>query len=242
MFWSYTLKDVVEVEPVYFPVESTTPSSCSGSPTACSSTSSTTPLASWSDLILHRLTERYVGKVVPRLGFCVAVEHILEYTPCEVKGPNGSAWLTAIFDVCVFAPTPGTRFRAKIAHQEESGLYLRMDFFASYRVFVPADQLLEGSVFDVASGRWALPVESEEGVEDDQAVASESGSIPPLCNHYISEEDVIAKVVQCVVFDGDRRKASATTTTPELMYITASFRGDCLGPVAWFEDEDEEAL
>lgn len=231
----------------------------------------------WSDLLLHRLTERYVGKVVPRLGFCLAVEHILEYTPCVIQGPHAAAWTTAVFDICVFAPSPATRFRAKISHQDELGIRLSIDFFAGFRIFVPAAELVEGSVFNKDTATWALMMTEEDGEEEvavmghgggagengkeeEEKSASpsphassalmdnvEDGAVP--FNLYVHLEDVIAKVIRCDIIDrGIKQDASpfASSSLPpyahdaeqegeELMAIVASFRGDCLGPISWFD-------
>lgn len=290
MFWSYTLKDVVEIEPVYFPSPVADQSSekrsnemsvtasggsvlspslpnvvmkaccCAennaskdGHDLFCSTTKIeeievkpivASSISIWSDLILHRLTERYVGKVVPRLGFCLAVEHVLEYSPCEVKGPHGSAWLTAVFDICLFAPVPFTRFRAKIVGQDEGGIILCIDFFASYRILVPPKELVDGSAFDKVTGRWFLPVtendEEKEAIEGDSSAISDA-ECNNSCNFYLHQEDVVAKVVSCYIVGGESNPHN-TAEKEELMSITASFQGDCLGPISWFEDIIEEQL
>lgn len=290
MFWSYTLKDVVEIEPVYFPSPAVEKSSekrsektgvtdsrgnvlltslpnvvmkaCCCTETSgkkvehdlsCSTAKVETievkpivasSISIWSDLILHRLTERYVGKVVPRLGFCLAVEHVLEYSPCEVKGPNGSAWLTAVFDICLFAPVPFTRFRAKIVEQGEEGIILCIDFFAAYRILVPPKELVDGSAFDKASGRWFLPVtenDEEKEVKEGDSSAFPDTEINTSCNFYLHHEDVVAKVLSCHIAGGDAPTHN-TAEKEEIMSITASFQGDCLGPVSWFEETVEEQL
>lgn len=265
MFRSFTLKDIVEVEPVYFPrgdnlglssqqsiagKESTLNTDCSSEEQnnrSCSERkeasvsierASTLPLpvsaprlSLWSEIILHRLTERYVGKVVPALGFCVAVEHVLEYTPCEVKGPTGSAWLTAVFDICIFAPLPDSRLRATIVRQDETGVFLSIDFFSAFIIFVPGAELVEGSHFDPTACSWALPVEDSPSAHSPSSAAGDSTAQ----NYYTVNEDVIAKVLACSIITDARLM---NEKNEPLMSITASFRGECLGPVAWYEDED----
>lgn len=319
MFWTYTLKDVVEIEPVYFPSPALTESIVSAreepyfsshrmssrrdvaedpphpplpavvikickpkseegedgsveakrilhymtSTTAMGTSSSredeqvteipvrsmvAPSISVWADIILHRLTERYVGKVVPRLGFCVVVDHLLEYTPCEIKGPHASAWVTAVFEICVFAPVPLTRFRAKIVAQDPSGMYVSIDFFEAYRIFIPAAELVEGSTFDPTTGRWYLPMSEEE--EEREPEEEEENAKPSMapdttaelpCNYYMHQEDVIAKVLHCVIAGNTSSAVPHNEDGEEgLMSITASFRGDCLGPVSWFDEVGEE--
>eukprot|EP00796_Vickermania_ingenoplastis_P012032 gene12032-8285_t len=236
MFWSHTIKDVVEVEPVYYPVEQEVaqgPSSATAKPPAVAAAVTEKSIASpaislWADLILHRLTERYVGRVVESLGFCVAVEHVLEYSPCQVRGPTASAWMTAVFDICVFAPAPGTRLRACVSHQTERGVFLRVDFIAAFPILVPADQLVEGSRYNELGAEWLLPL--DDSPENASGVAAFDLD---KCNRYRAGDEVIVKVLACNLSRGGGAGA------PPEMEVLASCRGDCLGPVAWFEEGDD---
>ncbi|KPA77643.1 putative DNA-directed RNA polymerase III subunit [Leptomonas pyrrhocoris] len=112
------------------------------------------------DVVLHRLTERYVGRVVPSRGLCVAITDVMEYSASCVRGAAASAWLTATFGVCVFAPTPGTRMRARIAHQSAAGVFLTLDLFVSVPFLVPAAVLVPGSRYHAAQRCWYLPLDS----------------------------------------------------------------------------------
>lgn len=210
------MQDAVEIEPVYF----LTPMEIESQETSGSQ---------WAGRVLHRLTERYVGKVIPSLGLCVAIEEVLEFTPCEVVGSGGSAWLTAVFDVCVFAPSPSTRLRAQILTQSEAGITLQLSFCPAFPILIEAHELVEGSIFDKAAGQWCLPIE-EEG--HDASVS------PPPSNPYRRNEDVVCRVVSCRVHSKDNNEWAEGAE--KLMEIRASLRGDCLGPAAWFEEEQTD--
>lgn len=263
MFWSYTVKDVVEVEPMYFPPYPPSRSplgsleslgvyeeGCAAPASSSSAFFASIPpvsgavvgegaettikpivapaLSRWSDIVLHRLTERYVGRVVPRLGLCVAVEHVLEYTPCSVRGPHGSAWLGAVFDICVFAPAPGTRLRAKISSQNDTGIYLRVDFAAAFPIHVPAAQLVDGSLFDAERKQWCLPLQDEGEGESGEGGGEE------YRNYYTVNEDVVVKMLSCDVCGGEGEHSQPEAAL--LMRLVGSFQGDGLGPVVWYDE------
>lgn len=244
----------------------------------CLSSSTSTPYTlTFDDVLLHRVTERYVGKVIPAVGLCVAVVRVLAYSPSEIKGPAASAWVTATFEVCVFAPTTGERLRAHIAHQDHRGLFLSVDFFAAMPFVVPATQLVAGSLFDRNRGSWYLPLDDDGGGaaaerrdQQQQQQRAENdddgGGGDTTRNYYVVGEDVVVKVLQCIVRSelevregvaadvqcGHRSLDSSGADggsggLPQtgagngpgplpLMEIVGSFVGDGLGPTAWFEE------
>ncbi|CAJ1006136.1 putative SHS2 domain found in N terminus of Rpb7p/Rpc25p/MJ0397/RNA polymerase III subunit Rpc25 [Leishmania naiffi] len=177
MFSSYILYDTVAIEAVYFPRHFS--NECTGSSGAAmtattrgtSSAATATAAASRNgddevysltlrDILLHRLTERYVGRVIPSRGLCVAITEVMEYSASSVRGAAASAWLTATFGVCVFAPTPGTRLKARIAYQTAAGVYLTIDLFVAIPFLVSAESLVPGSCFSAAQGFWYLPLDT----------------------------------------------------------------------------------
>lgn len=155
------------------------------------------------DVLLHRLSERYVGRIVPRCGLCVAIGDIVDYSAADIKGPSASAWMAAVFTACIFRPTPGTRMRAVIAGQNPAGLSLHVDFFSAYSIFVPGSELVPGSLYHSAKGAWYLPVEAEEeegqpdSLPQDPTFAGEEDFL----NFYTNGESVVLRVTECVVRD-----------------------------------------
>lgn len=228
LFHSYVARDVVEVEPVYFPERVAE----AGAETDAERQRYQ---LTFDDILVHRLTERYVGRVVPGLGLCVAIHDIVQYAHGAVRGPSASAWLTAQFRLCVFAPTPGARLRATISAQTREGIHLTLDFF-HFLFFVPGDLLIQPSFYHEKKKCWVLQVEGDE--EDDA-----SG---PTLNSYENGDEVVVKVEQVTVRDlvdfhggvaaksgGGVAEGSAATKLP--MEIRGSFLGTGLGPVLWFE-------
>ncbi|KEG09486.1 DNA-directed RNA polymerase III subunit [Trypanosoma grayi] len=250
LFYSYIARDVVEVEPVYFPERQAPATSSSSSALAVAEEDAEEHLGeqlyqpTFEDILMHRLTERYVGKIVPGYGLCVAVHDLLQYTPGVVRGTSASAWLTARFRLCVFAPTPGARLRATISAQNRDGIFLSLDFF-QFVFFVPGDLLVSPSTYHAEKKCWVLHVEADE--EDDTA--------EPALNPYENGDEVIVKVERVIVRElvdfhgnvgtkggssgggaagGQMGEGASTAQSP--MEVLGSFVGTGLGPVLWFEE------
>lgn len=237
MFSSYILYDTVAIEAVYFPRDFPSASTTASNSSATANTGSSNSNAAsddasaayaltMRDILLHRLTERYVGRVIPSRGLCVAITEVLEYSASSVRGAAASAWLTATFGVCVFAPRPGTRLKARIAHQSAAGVHLTMDLLVSIPFLVPAELLVPGSLYSAAQGVWHLPVDAE-GDADEGADGARGGrgakagegapaSPAPLTgsaagaetataaaaacyNTYVAGAEVLVKVESCTV-------------------------------------------
>nr|CCC95854.1 unnamed protein product [Trypanosoma congolense IL3000] len=242
LFYGYVMRDVVEVEPVYLPDRAGTAPPSRGT---CDTEEIRPYQVTVDDVLLHRLTERYVGKMIPSLGLCVAIQELIHHTPGTVRGSAASVWFTAEFRVCVFAPTPGARLRATISAQTREGIYLSLDFF-HFVLFVPGDQLISPSFFDERSMCWALSVED---VADEDAV-----------NPYEKGDEVIVRVDRVVVRDPTDLQGSHSSRITAIddvshtsgagagvkgvakeldcaqwpMEVYGSFLGTGLGPVMWF--------
>ncbi|KAK7198728.1 DNA-directed RNA polymerase III subunit [Novymonas esmeraldas] len=254
MFSSYVLYDTVAIEAVYFPRDF--PSARDGAGGAAASPASSSSGAddgntSYSltlhDILLHRLTERYVGRVVPSRGLCVAVTEVMDYSASSVRGAAASAWLTATFGVCVFAPVPGTRLKARIAHQTAAGVLLTMDLFVAIPFLVPAEMLVAGSRFSPTHGYWYLPMEAEEQESGDPPTAV-SASTAAAYNPYTVGAEVIVKVESCTVQSEEAVLAADEVEGVDggggggggavpIMELRGSFLGDALGPMSWFAED-----
>ncbi|KAG5485542.1 hypothetical protein LSCM1_07629 [Leishmania martiniquensis] len=287
MFSAYILYDTVAIEAVYFPRDF--PKECASgsravSTTAARGTPSTTAATAASgsdgddelysltlrDILLHRLTERYVGRVIPSRGLCVAITEVMEYSASSVRGAAASAWLTVTFGVCVFAPSRGTRLKARIAYQTAAGVYLTMDLFVAIPFLVPSELLVPGSRFSTAQGFWYLPLDTEEqeggghdaegngdpamaavGVGSDKcggdalmssALSSPTGVAAAPYNPYTVGAEVIVKVESCTVLSEEAVSAAEETSGAgaiHIMELRGSFVGDALGPMSWFEKDDD---
>lgn len=161
MFLLVTVKDVVEVEPAYFSPVCTS----SADPTTPTTTATTTYQLTSDEILLHRITERYVGKVIPGQGLCVAAHAVLSLTPGVIRGPCGSSWTWATFQAVVFCPAAGEIIRAKISRQSPDGIYLSLEFFDE--IFIPGSSLVQpGSSYDDEKKLWCYQFTEPAGVED----------------------------------------------------------------------------
>ncbi|KAF8303679.1 putative DNA-directed RNA polymerase III subunit [Trypanosoma cruzi] len=265
IFYSYVVRDVLEVEPVYFQGRVTVSSTSSFAAAAAAAKVAEEDVeeqldkqhyqVTFEDILMHRLTERYVGKIVPGCGLCVAIHDILQYTQGIVRGPSASAWLTAQFRLCIFAPTPGARLRATISAQTREGIFLTLEFF-QFVFFVPGDLLVAPSSYHEEKKCWVLHVEEEE--EDDVEEGEEKGALESALNPYENGDEVIVKVEHVIVRElvdfhsnvgtksqnnninnvnsgvsADGKEGSPTSQSP--MEVRGSFVGTGLGPVLWFE-------
>ncbi|KAG5510641.1 hypothetical protein JKF63_06939 [Porcisia hertigi] len=281
MFSSYILYDTVAIEAVYFPRDSANKSSGGGGSAATTTALGTSPAATATtaansggdddeaysltlrDILLHRLTERYVGRVIPSRGLCVAITEVMEYSASCVRGAAASAWLTVTFGVCVFAPNPGARLKARIAYQTAAGVYLTMDLFVAIPFLVPAEMLVPGSRFSAAQGFWYLPLDTEDqdaggqGAERDgdsameavglgsdalasNALSSQTSAATAPYNAYMVGAEVIVKVESCTVQSEETVSAAEEADSNgggpiHVMELRGSFIGDALGPMLWFE-------
>ncbi|CAC9454996.1 putative DNA-directed RNA polymerase III subunit [Leishmania infantum JPCM5] len=296
MFSSYILYDTVAIEAVYFPRHFTNECADSGGAAATNTTRGPSSAATATvavrsdgdnecysltlrDILLHRLTERYVGRVIPSRGLCVAITEVMEYSASSVRGAAASAWLTVTFGVCVFAPNPGTRLKARIAYQTAAGVYLTMDLFVAIPFLVPAEMLVPGSRFSAAQGFWYLPLDTEDqeggersaelgagpavagmgqgsGKDGDgygsdtlasSALSSTTAAAAAPYNAYMVGAEVIVKVASCTVQseetvsaaeDADGASGGDSGAIP-IMELRGSFVGDALGPMSWFEKDDD---
>jgi DNA-directed RNA polymerase III subunit RPC8 len=216
MFSSYVLYDTVAIEAVYFPHHAALASTDAHSNSSNGDDDNATYELTMREIVLHRLTERYVGRIIPSRGLCVAITEVMEYSASSVRGTAASAWLTATFGVCVFAPRPGTRLKARIAHQDATGVHLTLDLFVAIPFLVPAVMLVPGSRYHAAQRSWYLPLEGNGGEEGEgesdaaqDGLAGGSGSTTAAStstcspsvphNRYVVGAEVIVKVVSCNV-------------------------------------------
>lgn len=236
--------------------------------------------ATITDALIHRLTEKYVGKVLPGCGLCVAIRSLLESSGAEIRGPSASAWVGVVFEACVLAPSAGARLRATVIGHSRQGLHASLMSFLDgvMSIIVPAAELNTGACYDAMAGLWFLPIDGdeEEGEgegsmppavkkeeEEDGYGLNGSGSSSGHRNYYTVGDTVLLRVVSSSVMDEQAMQGAAaqheqqqtTTTTFDggdaavvvnggdvgaLIEVVGSFVGEGLGPMVWFDDEEEE--
>lgn len=203
MFHLLRLKDAIEVEPAYFP------KAASGSPAGDKY------VATFSDLLWHRLSEKYVSKVIPGQGVCVSVVEVLEHSFGNIRGEDGAAWSTVVFTVMVACPVRGQRLSGTVASQDEGGIHLSLEVLT---VRVPSHLLIEGSQFDPARRVWFMIADEEN----------------PSVKTYYSLGDECIVAIDSVRVRTQADVGQAERTAP--IEVTGSFTASSgLGPKRWFE-------
>jgi DNA-directed RNA polymerase III subunit RPC8 len=238
MFFLLRLRDTIEIEPAYFspeklqqpPVSSplvTTTSSGDAAPAADSGNRRYAP--SHEDILWHRVSERYVGKVIPSRGLCIAIAELVQFSNSTIRGSDGSSWTSVTFDAVVLRPEVGERIRANIHRQTEKGIYLSVELF--HDIFVPASHLVHPSIYDESTGTWHLKIEDED-----------AGNGAVTLNPYRKDDDVIVMVRDVVVRSSvDLLSADESSLGPGMldddspMVVIGSFLDVGLGPCVWFE-------
>lgn len=221
MFILVKVLDVVEVEPAYFSPE-LQPDRRQALRAAVDGSCYTPSLE---DILWHRISERYVGKIIPNRGLCVAVAELLSFSNSVIRGSDGASWTTLTFNAVVFRPVINERIYAVIDRQTEQGIYLSVEFYKD--IFVPAQFLIQPSAFDVTSGSWHLVIEDEES----------AGA--PVRNEYKNGDRVMVGVwdvsVKGAVDQVGVVSAEGTGLSSSPMSITGTFADIGLGPCVWFE-------
>jgi DNA-directed RNA polymerase III subunit RPC8 len=247
MFLLVGIRDVIEVEPAYFLRSQKEASAHEGTAaggarlsTSGDSSNSSKYELSGHDMVLHRLTERYVGRVVPGRGYCAAIAGIVSATPGVIRGPAGSSWSSVTFEAVLFRPHRNEKIRATIAGQAAEGLYLTLGFYE--HIFVPAEALLQpGSTFDAERKLWTYSFLSDDPQSPRTPIATSSssggggggGGNKEERNDYQTGDEVLFAVKEVVLRDTVSSEHDGSSDEAP-MKIIGTFAGSGLGPCAWF--------
>lgn len=230
MFFLLRLRDTIEIEPAYFSPEKL--QALSSSTIASSGDGENDQTRRYcpthEDVLWHRVSERYVGKVIPSRGLCVAIAELVSFSNSTIRGSDGSSWTAVTFDAVVLRPDVGERIRALIHRQTEKGIYLSVELF--HDIFVPASHLVQPSIFDDNTGTWHLRIEDEEN----------GGAV--TLNPYRKDDEVIVAVRDVIVrssvdlLSADENSIAAGMIDEDSpMVVLGSFLDVGLGPCVWFE-------
>ena len=235
MFLLLTIRDVIEIEPAYFPklVAAQTDDDAPPPPedAPCQ--------LSVDEILLHRLTERYVGHVVPGRGYCAAISSIVSSTPGVIRGHAGSSWSSVTFQAVIFRPHPNEKIRAVISSQSAEGIMLSLGFFDN--IFIAAESLIHpGSSFDAERKVWTYSITNVDDEGGDPPTSPRGAAAPgggPSSsfgsNDYQNGDEVLFAVKDVALRDViSAEYDEAGDDAP--MKITGSFAGTGLGPCAWF--------
>ena len=99
MFELHTLKDIIEVPPCMLlpsALDCSIPASADGS------------ASPFLIVVKHCIGRKYIGRVVPRKGYCVAISNIIKCgVPAVLYNGEGSCWCSVVFTVILFRPFVG---------------------------------------------------------------------------------------------------------------------------------------
>lgn len=238
MFLLVKISDVLEVEPAYF-----SPEHQPDRLLTLRAPRNQLYVPTLEDILWHRISERYVGMVVPECGLCVAVGDLVSHSNSTIRGNDASSWTTVVFEVVVFRPAVNERLRAKISRQTEKGIYLSVEFFQN--IFVPSHFLLQPSVFDDVAGAWYLQITEDVEDESQDGVGSSSGQqVVVARNLYKNDDEVLVSIWNVTVKSQVDHVALSSVgeglgnnTSPDsngVMTVTGTFLEPGLGPCAWF--------
>jgi DNA-directed RNA polymerase III subunit RPC8 len=223
MFILLTIKDVIEIEPAYFLQ--------TASDIAASASDPCAPYyLSVDEILLHRVTERYVGKVVPGRGYCAAIASVVSATAGVIRGHAGSSWSSVVFEAVIFRPDVDEKIRGVIAAQTAEGIHVSIGFFDN--VFVPAEALLQpGSSFDAERKVWTYSFISDDPTSPRTPTSPTAGK--ESRNDYQTGDEVLFAVKDVTLREvvSSEQEASGDDAP---MKIQGSFAGSGLGPCAWF--------
>jgi DNA-directed RNA polymerase subunit E'/Rpb7 len=248
MFELLEVQDLLEVIPSQMPAGSITSSSSTGAPS---------PRRSNDGLLAAveaAIAAKYSFKAIPgHHCLCVGVAEVTRVGLARLTPGSPSAWVGATFSLLVMRPRLHERLKGRIAKQDNTGVFVTMDFFS--HVFVPAHLLKDPSEYDPARRRWLYVPEDEP---DADAGASQTTNKEPAARQFAPYEDgsevvfSVHSVVepQAVEHDATKRPGQVPAPTPPAVHVLGSFVDPGLGPVSWFDfgenagggDEDDTPL
>lgn len=103
--------------------------------------------------VLAALARKYVRRVLPGAGLCVAVHDLLSVTAGAVPHAEGAAFHRVRFRVAAFRPAPGEVLAGRVcACSAAEGVQVSLGFTSA--VVVPPAGLPRPAQFDDAEGQW----------------------------------------------------------------------------------------
>ena len=222
MFELHTIKDIIEVPPALM-----LPCTLEEFDTTCEKTSP------FIVVMKHCISKKYVGKVVPSKGYCIAIQSVVKCsTPAVVHNGEGSGWCSVIFTAILFRPFEGEKLKAFIERQTPEGIRLTTRFFDE--IFIPAASLIAPSSFDAAQSLWFLEIDDEEngGASERNYYRNGDEVVLSVASVKVASESVAAKLPNAAVVPGSADRTFGKEQP--IMMVVGSFLGTGLGPTAWY--------
>lgn len=112
-----------------------------------------------SEAIQDNINAKYSNKIIQKIGLCICLWDILWTSEGLIGHGDGFANINVEFRMVVFRPFQGEVLVARIGHQMPEGINLRIPFF--HDIFVPANELPEGSEYSTEDGLWVWKVDDQ---------------------------------------------------------------------------------
>jgi len=171
----------------------------------------------------RQIQNKYVDRVVPSIGLCVAFYDFVDIKEAHVypgdgKKSCGEAYCKVEFHLVVFSPSLDEWLIGSITGSSQAGLSVSLGFFAD--VEIPSPNLRTPYVYDAIYKSWAWRYRSQETGE--------------TINFFYKNDELIRFRVTSLSFPQatapkDKRKESP-------MKITGAVDRDGLGCVSWWPD------
>ncbi|RMZ89943.1 hypothetical protein DV736_g2827, partial [Chaetothyriales sp. CBS 134916] len=98
------------------------------------------------DNLTERLNSKYANRVLPRVGLCICLYDIINYSDGLVGAGTGNVNVNVEFRLIVFRPFKGEILTGVIKRCTRQGLEVSVQFFEN--ISVPKRMLFEGTVFE----------------------------------------------------------------------------------------------
>jgi len=92
------------------------------------------------------LSDKYLSKVVPNLGLCIAIYDVVRIGESHLYTGNAAHHTDVDFRVVIFRPFVGEVLMGKMVSCDETGVRISLDFFDE--IYVPSNMLQPASEWD----------------------------------------------------------------------------------------------
>eukprot|EP00457_Paulinella_chromatophora_P010776 gb/GEZN01010892.1/.p1 GENE.gb/GEZN01010892.1/~~gb/GEZN01010892.1/.p1 ORF type:complete len:256 (-),score=56.35 gb/GEZN01010892.1/:254-1021(-) len=202
-------------------------------------------------MLMDEVNIKYANKVITNQGLCIGCAEIAHAGPARLVQGQSEMYITLTFRLIMFRPFDGEILLGKVLQSDATGFIVSLGFFA--HVFVPADQL----PYERAEEEDEPPIsrclyERDSSVDDNKFTWFWEYRNPerkgePITRLTVDVDDVVRVrllqtkyAVQDVLHAPDKPKAKTLAGLSPAMLIIGSINEDGLGPLSWWNAEEEE--
>lgn len=170
----------------------------------------------------QELHVKYANKIIPKVGFVIAVWDIINYEKGLFKPGDGAMYITVEFHLVVFRPFVGEVLTGWIEECKADGLKINMGFFND--IFIPRSLLFENANFHPEDNAWIWEMDEETKLYLD---------VNEKINFRV-EELIFTNVKPVKPGEESNTADGAEMKTPSFAII-ASAQTDGMGCCSWWE-------